>query len=318
MRTNLNSSFVYEYADPGPEETLKRRAFTYSRAALQVATALDKRLVIHPRFKEALEALDRAFQLAGVLSVGQGVVVAGHGGMGRSELARYFIRTLPSNSLVDRTSSALLIELGKHPTGGSVLESLLGAVKYPFPRVTGERVRQKAEILSSALQQRQTKMLFVDRAEHLLLQRTMSRSDKAGTSATATLISLMDSVPLSLVLLGDVSSEELNRLDEGLGRRMNARVRLDRFEPTVQWHAFVRAFVALSDTIDLGILDNAEQVQRLHQITSGSLDRFKHLVLEAVMVAEDAGVRAVELPHLRTAFGRVFRGAHDANPYDHA
>ena len=68
-----------------------------------------------------------------------------------------------------------LIELGKHPTGGSVLESLLGAVKYPFPRVTGERVRQKAEILSSALQQRQTKMLFVDRAEHLLLQRTMSR-----------------------------------------------------------------------------------------------------------------------------------------------
>jgi len=316
MKTNLSPSFVYEYSDPGPEETLKRRTFTYSSAALQVASALDKRLVIHPQFKEALEALDRAFQLAGVLSVGQGVVVDGDGGMGRSELARYFMRTLPKTSLVDQSSAALLIELGKHPTGGGVLESLLGAVRYPFPRVSAERLRQKTEILTAALKQRQTRMLFVDRAEHLRLQRSMSRSDKAGTAATATLVSLMENVPLSVVLLGDVAAEELLRLDEALARRMIPRVSLERFKPTVQWHAFVRAFVALSDTIDLSILDDAEHVRRLHGITSGVLDRFKHLVLEAVMVAEDAGARAVELQHLKLAFSRAFRGARDANPYD--
>jgi len=311
---NQSISLV-ELGDFEPDRVNARRMFMYSTTALKAAEVVDKLCVNYPQFKAAFEAMDRAFQLAGVLSTPQGITITGDRGMGLSTAGSYFSKSLPQSATFDRPYAALTVHLAKNPTAGSIIEPLLAAVDHPFPMTTASRMQQKRRVLEDALRQRRTKMLIVDNAEYLLSQRALSRTDRAGTNCTAVLRYLMDEVPLSVVLLGDISREDIRRIDEAFADRLNVTVRLDRFAIGPSWSAFIRAFVKQCRSIDLSALVSDDEIRRLHDITAGSLRAFKHLVLEAVLVAHDAPAQSVSIDHLRLAFDRAFRGLRESNPY---
>lgn len=297
------------------KQTKQRRVFMYSSGALKAAEVVDAMLVNYVHFNDALEAMDRAFQLAGVLSTPQGVLVAGHRGMGRTSLAAFFLKQLPRPSPFDSSLAALQVSLSKFPTAASIIEPLLLAVGYHQTHVTLTRLDRKRQILEDALRQRRTKMLIVDNAEYLITQRGLSRSDKIGTCSTAMLRSLMDGAGVALVLLGDISLEQLNKVDDALADRIGATVRLERLAAANLWKKFVELFVKGCRGIDVAILAIEEETVRAQRITGGSLRAFKHLALEAVLVAYDDGASAVRTEHLRLAYARAFRGSREVNPY---
>lgn len=310
-----NPIALVDPAEVDEKQAKQRRIFMYSAGALKAAETVDAMLVNYVHFNEALEAMDRAFQLAGVLSTPQGVLIAGHRGMGRTALAKYFVKKLPRPTVFDSTLSALPITLSKYPTAASIVEPLLLAVGYPQPHVTVARLDRKRQILEDALRQRRTKMLIVDNAEYLVTQRGLSRADRIGTNSTSMLRSLMDGASVALVLLGDISVEQLSKIDDALADRIGVTVRLERMVAANLWRKFVELFVRGCQAMDIGILACEEEVARTQRITAGSLRAFKHLVLEAVLVAHDDGSTVVSQSHLRLAYARAFRGSRDANPY---
>lgn len=312
---NTNHASLVDFPDFEPDRVNERRMFTYSESALKTAKVVDRHCVNYPQFKTALEAMDRAFQLAGVLSTPQGVFISGDRGMGTSMAGEHFASSLPRSALFDRAFAALQISLDKHPTAASILDPLLSAVGHPFPVTTPARLLQKRAVLEDALKQRRTRMLIVHNAEFLLSQRAMSRSDRQGTTCTAALRSLMDRVQLSLVLLGNVSKGDLRKVDDALEDRINVSVHLARFAMSPAWHAFVRSFIKQCESMDLTFFSSPEEVRRLHEITGGSLRAFKHMVLETVLVAYDANAPVANADHARIAFDRAFRGMRESNPY---
>ncbi|MCV2360403.1 TniB family NTP-binding protein [Paucibacter sp. TC2R-5] len=296
------------------QQCRERRMFSYSKAAVSVAQRVDNVYVNHSSFRTAVEALDRAYQLAGEFSQPEGVIVAGDG-MGCSTLGKYFVSTLPAGGLFDSQTSVIAIKLNSSPTGGSLVEGILSELKYPFPTVGADRLFKKTEILVSALKQRRVRMLLIDDAELLLSQRALCRDDRIGTTCSALLRHLMDEVPLAVVLLGAVSKEQILRIDQKFASRLNAVAKLEPFGLTPEWTAFLQAFVKQCDDIDLKFLTATEEVLRLNGVTQGSLRVFKHLVVEAVLVAMDGDARVVNQAHLALAYSRAFRGSAEKNPY---
>jgi hypothetical protein len=137
-----------------------------------------------------------------------------------------------------------------------------------------------------------------------------------GSNVTDLLRELMDEVPLGLALCGAPGLEDLASIDEHLGSRVGARFLLPSFDVGPTWHGFVRTFRRHCNAFDLTIVDEKEEVARLHRATRGNLREFKRLVTEGVLIAADAGDPALTVAHLSLAFSRIHgEGNSAANPY---
>lgn len=306
----------FDAPDEDERKVAARRLFMYSPRALQVAAQTQRVVVNHPDFTQPLAGCDRVFQLSRELNLQQGAVIAGPTGVGKTALIRFFRESLPSSSLFQRGLGALAVRTPKRPHAGHFVGALLRQIRYPFPQVTTTTMSIKRELLIEALQQKGTRLLFVDEAQHLKGQTRLRSRDTDGSTATDVLRELMDEVPLGLCLCGTEELLELQSIDESLNGRVSARFRMRDFEYGSTWHAFLRAFHRQSKTYSLEVLTSKEEAQRLHKATGGNPRAFKRLITEAVLVAVDGGCDAVSTPHLKAAYAQVYGASPPAGgPY---
>lgn len=299
---------MLDFDSPGEEEQkiLQRRLFMYSMDAIRVAAEVDRRMVNYQAFADAMQGVDRVFQLGRELTVQQGLRVTGPSGSGKTALARYFLSSLPRSTLFEDGYGAFAVRLPSRPTVGQVVGTLLRRLRYPFPQVNGRTLDAKRQVLIDAFRQKGTRLIFVDEAHHVLAQgRAHARDAAVFGNVTDLLRELMDEVGVALVLLGTDELDELARVDEHLANRVSARLQLKGLDSSAQWQGFVRSFVKNSASINLDLLASRTEAQRLYTATRGNLRSFKRLVTEAVLVACDDGTKSVAVEHLRLANDRV-------------
>ncbi len=307
----------FDAPDEDERQTLNRRLFTYTPPAIKAAVTVDRIMVNYPAFADAMEGLDRVFQLGRELSVQQGITIMGASGSGKTALVRYFLSSQPKSNLFEEGYGAIAIRLTGRPTVGYVVGGLLRRLRYPFPRVVAQTLDIKRQVLIDALRQKRTRLILIDEAQYLLTQaRLHGRAQATHCNVTDVVRELMDEVPIAVALMGTSELLELEGADAHLANRMSARFELRGLDVPAVWHGFVRSFAKQSTAIDLSHLAGKEDVARLYQATAGNLRSFKRLVTEATLVAVDESERVVTRSHLRTAFDRVSgKAASKENPY---
>ncbi len=307
----------FDSLEEDEQKLQQRRIFMYSPAAIRAAAEVDRRMVNYQAFADAMQGIDRVFQLGRELTVQQGLSVTGPSGSGKTALARYFLSSLPKSTLFEDGYGAFAIRLPSRPTVGQVVGTLLRRLRYPFPQVNGRTLDAKRQVLIDAFGQKGTRLIFVDEAHHLLAQGRAHARDAAVFGNVSDLLrELMDEARVALVLLGTDELDELARIDEHLANRVSARLQLKGLDSPAHWHGFVRSFIRSSSAVDLGFLSAPVEAQRLYTATHANLRSFKRLVTEAVLVALDDGKKAVAVEHLRLAYDRVNgKDAGVENPY---
>jgi len=293
-----------------------RRLKTYSTRALSIAMPAARVFVAHPAFSAAVVGLDRIYQLAGNSSVPQGGLLIGETGTGKTSLLRYYRDSMPTDLCSEVGSTVLYIRLQDQPNVGRIVSSLLRQLNYAFSQVRAETVGLKKDILIDGLRQKGSRLLFVDEA-HTLLHSTRRRAvNSDGNEVTEALREFMDESGIGLVLSGSPMLDQIAECDRHLAARLPTRFELRNFTELPQFLAFVRAFSSRFPAIDLSELAQADVARRWLQACDGNPRQVKQMVLEAILVAIDAGKPAVDRDVLAAAFPRLAgHGSLRANPF---
>lgn len=296
-----------------------RRMFMYSERALLASDEVDRKYVLFPDLHAVLGALDRAYQLARRVSRPQGILVSGPPGSSKTTVGQYFQRSLPASKDIIEGHGALSMRLRSNPCAGAIVSLLLRAARHPFTAIRKGRFDSMRDIAFEALQQMGTRVLFIDQAH--VLEQSVRKSQRASkgaveTTASEVLRDLMDETGIALVFLVSDSFGGLERVDESLADRVLVRLNLRHFDDDAVWCQFLGEIGNRTKCIDFKILSDRNIATLTHRAVLGNRRHTKILLTEAVLVAVDAGAKAVERQHFETAFQRV-NGITSAkvNPY---
>lgn len=309
--------FGVDELDTFQTRTLERRMMTYSKPALLVAEGIGRIFVAYPAFQRSLNALDRAFQLSRATPMPQGVVLTGPTGTGKSSLAKYFIASLPNDSLFEAGLGVVSIRLQERPSLGRVVSTLLTQLRYPLPQVKGSTIASKRDVLIGVLRMKGTRLLLIDEAGHMcVIGLRRAQNSSHGNEITELFRELIDEASIGVGLLGDERLRSLAQLDPALAARVSTHEHLPDFSMDGLWAGFVRSFVKQCASFDLNFLVEPQQLPLIYRATGGNPRRFKGLVMESVLVATDSSQTTLSQELMDIAFERLNGSASLAiNPY---
>lgn len=312
-----------ELLDESDRQFKERVRFTYSAKALRRLEQMASIYVIHPDAKLALAQLDRAYQLAGVAKASQSVAVLGPTGAGKTELIKYFLGTLPRETLIDKSPPAMVVRLQARPAAGWMVSTLLRRVGYPFSTVSDRQFYTKRDHLIEALRNKKCKLLVIDEAHHLATAANTRDLRRIGTNVTDVLKELVDELGLMLVLCGDdVGLQDVLNQDTHLRGRAPNTIRLKDFQNGRDWNGVVAKYVKHVPEISFEALMTSKELNLMREATGGNQRNLKWFLTEVVMICVDENCSVVERHHLCLAYDRLFgKHAFRANPYgslDHA
>lgn len=305
MTEQFHISDFDEPENDDERRTKARRMFMYSTKALDAAANIEKIHVLFTDFKTGLEITDRIYQLGRVLDTPQGALILGAPGTSKTTLARYFIAALPPSDLFQKGMGAIYVRMRANPSQGQLLSSLLRAVKYPFTEVRASRLSQMRDVVIEALQQKGTKLIFVDQAHCLSNQVRTKHKDVHETPVTDTLREIIEEVRCGMVLLADASFQGLEKIDSALADRITVRHTMAHFGSNAIWAAFLESFAKSIVDVDATILTTSDFQLATHVATGGNRRRFRRLIVEAVLIAIDAGAPILLGAHFSLANHRT-------------
>lgn len=290
-----------------------RRLDFYCKEALRIGKLVDSIYLLHDQFRVAVRACDRIFQISKELGTGHGLRLYGPSGTGVSSVYKYFSKSLPSSTLFSPGWGCIGVRAYPKTSAGHLVGGLLRAYKYPFTRLTEQVVYEKRSLVFELVRQKGTRLIFVDKAQHLL------RGERKGcVSPTGNdfLCELIDETNVGIVLAGDEELAIDERLAEAIKSKITGRLELQPFKASAQWEGVVKSFVKNCVWIDLTLLLLPGQLKTLHGATDGNMRALKRLITEAVMVCVQQKQRAVSREHMKEAFDLVFgTTSNRINPY---
>ncbi|MDF3822962.1 TniB family NTP-binding protein [Leptospira sp. 96542] len=308
MKTNtarFSESLDLVEPTPDEQETYARHVKTYSTQALKQGSLVDRCIVNHSQFTRAVTAMERAFQLAPEFETPQGIVMVGPPGTGKTATFNYFRATLPKSSLFADGEGAIGLRCPKAPRVGTFVTGLLKVYRYPFTGGNAKQMYIRRHVLFDAIQQKGTRLIFIDESQHLLYAPHTKVAEDSDTEVSEFLKDLMDTCRVALVLAG---SRELNRLqeaDSALASRLSVKETLTEIPLDAEWMGILKTFSRQCPNIDQSAILAPEMAMLLHKATSGNLRSLKRLLLEAVLLTADSLEAAISKATLSRAFTLV-------------
>lgn len=287
-RKSFDASTALDEPDESELEDLERRLQIYSVEALRTGSVVDKIFVRHPDFERAITALDRLFQLGLEFDVPQGVRLIGQPGTGKSAAFSYFKKSLPGSSLYSSGAGAIGARLQRTPVTGRVIATLFQAIDYPFASGSAKRMFDRRGILYEAIRSKGTRLIWIDEAHHLMLERHVRDNVPHETETAEFLREMMDETRTSLVLAGSSDLHKLDVLVPALASRVAGIEQMREIPDGANWAGFIRAFADACSSYDVGFIKTPEIMRRLYMATKGNMRSFKRLLVEAVLIAVDA------------------------------
>lgn len=298
------------------KELMARRLREFDLAALDAGASVERVYVKFPEFKDALDACDRIFQLATRFDTPHGMILTGPPGASKTTLADYFIKSLPASELFEPDFGAIIIRLRTAPSQGYIVSGLLHALKYPLAHVRRGRVFAMRDVAFEALRQRGTRVVFVDQAHCLSTQSRPRHADVLESGASDTLREMMEETKVGLVLLADAAFRGLEHVDKALDDRVTVKMAMTHFEKGALWDGFLDAFCKMVKCVDLSFIKTPHGSSSTLSATNGNRRTFRRLVVEAVMIAVQNGLKVVGEEQLKRAFDAINgKASTRSNPY---
>lgn len=304
--------------DDEQQKAIRNRWFeTYSLKALDMAMGIDNIVVETPEFTSGMTTLSRVFQLGREFSVPQGVIVMGPTGTGKTTLVETFRDTLPKSALFEKGLGVLHATLPKRTAQGALISSLLQAGRYPFSTVTKHEIGPKKQMLFELIRTKGTRMIVLEGAEHLFDQKSLAGNDSPdGTDVTKLICETIDVTRVAFVLTGSNRLNDLHKLDLSLASRIVRKEVFSNFKQDANWYGFLKAFEQQYVGIKLDLLAENWAPPQFYKATGGNLRSFKMLMIEAVLVAVDAGQKTLTPGIVKAAFDRIHGGGRQrGNPF---
>lgn len=315
--TKSNEIQDIDAPDAEEVELKKRRISVYSTQALKSAAAVDRLYVNHPGFAQAIQALDRVFQIAGKFEMQQGITIEGPPGVGKTSVYRYFRRTVPSSNLFAQGMGIVGVRGIKRTTIGYLIRALLKAYKYPFSSGTEAQLYARRGILIDLIREKGTRILFIDESSAMLTKGAHRSASQHETDVTDLLREILDECGIGVVLASYGGDASLKLTDNALASRMSVRCRLEEFGCDIPWHGLLHAFASQCTEFDLGFIKDRSIGKLLHASSMGNIRDLKRLLTEAVLIATDEKQLTLNSKILGKAFNEVKGRGHDSpNPFD--
>lgn len=308
MKTNTaRFSESLDLAEPtlDEQETYFRRVNTYSTQALMQGSLVDRCIVNHSQFTRAVTAMERAFQLAPEFETPQGVVLVGPPGTGKTAAFKFFRETLPSSSLFAAGEGAIGLRCPKRPRVGTFVSALLNAYRYPFASGNSKQMYIRRHVLFEAMQQKGTRLIFVDESQNMLYARQTTTGEDCDTEVSEFFKEMMDTCRVALVLAGSRDLNRLSESDSALSSRLSVKETLIDIPLDAEWMGILKTFSQQCPKIDQSAIVAPEMAMLLHKATFGNLRSLKRLLLEAVLLTADSLEAAISKATLSRAYTLV-------------
>lgn len=309
MKTPFEDSLALDALDKEEVEIQTRRLQTYSVESLRAGVAVERVFVAHPKFALAVRMLDRLFQLGSEMETPQGACLVGPPGVGKTAVYKYFCGTMPTSSLFEPGTGAIGIRIPIRPISGQLIRALLQALAYPFSSGSYTQLYNRRLVVFEAIKSKGTRLLWLDEAHHLIPRRPDGSLNNYEGDATEFLRELIDESQVSMVLSGSEALDDLPKSLPHLASRISGRETLDAFALDATWLAFLNAFSKQVSVLNTSIICDRGVAMQLHKATDGNPRRFKQLMVEATLVAHEAGRDTLDIPTLKAAYALVFGSA---------
>lgn len=284
---------------------------SYSDKALDIASSLAQIRINHTQFRDALEGIGRVIQLGNRLQEPFGVSIVAPPGAGKSLVIECVQKNICDWNFL-RPNSVLVASLKESPTVAQIQNDLLANFNYAItPRSTRQTNAVLYNVLINAIKQHDIRLIALDEYQHVFL----ARKDDVHASVNDWLKRLMTQARVPVLLVGTETLRGIEKADPQLSTRIAAIFNLAEFRNDADWRALLVAFANAAKDIDLSALPE-KYATSMHKATEGIFRMLKKLIIEAAMVAVDAGARAVEKDHLKDGFHRVVGpGSSKVNPF---
>ena len=123
-------------------------------------------VILHPRFNEALEGLERIVNQTEFSGLPFGATVIGESGSGKSTLMKVLLRRIPSLDLLGEQVTAFSVSAQSCPTIGDLLIKMARQLGFPVA-LRGNRISDMSLNLFAALRERRARVLFIQDFQHL-------------------------------------------------------------------------------------------------------------------------------------------------------
>jgi hypothetical protein len=283
----------------------------YTEDALIVGRRLNKVVVNHSSFVQALEGIGRIIQLGNELGAPRGMCLVAPSGCGKSLLID-LLRTNACGWPFLNPQSILVAALKENPTVSHVQGELLSQFKYPITPKPSERNNSSVnKVLVHAIAHNKIQLTAIDEYQHIFLTRT----DGVRRSINDWLKRYMTLTERPILLTG---TEELLALENGdpqISTRISSTFRLAPFKHDAEWKGVLKCFIESCPEVDLRSMLSLSS-RDLHTASQGVFRNVKQLVVEAAMIAVDDQHKALDRTHLCLAFARVYGAASSReNPF---
>lgn len=270
----------------------------YSDRAIAVGRSIAKIQVKHTRFSEALDGAARVIQLGNSIPEPFGMTLLGAAGTGKS----FVIECLEQNVMgwpFLRPNAVLCASLKEEPTVAQIQADLLAQFNYVIsPRATKQTNKSLFDLLTAAVKQHGIQLIALDEFHHVFLS-----SKKEVRSAVVDWTKrCMTETKLPCLLSGTGMLQSIETADPQLSTRVSSVYRLPEFQNDADWIGVLDAIVSRSPEVDLSLIPRKHTA--IFRATKGVFRSLKSLLIEAAMVAIDAGETSVKIEHLALAFQR--------------
>lgn len=276
----------------------------YTPQALAAGRELRDVVIQHSSFQKALELISNAIEVGNGAGVFSGVRITAPSGSGKSLLIECLQKNTIDSPFLDGEFSVIRTELKESPSVSQVQSGLLENFRYGLM----DQVRRRQNnndvhrVLLAAVREHRVQLIVLDEFQHVF----SSANDKVSTSVIDWLKRLMNMTQIPVVLVGTELMDRLGPVDPQLTTRVPTTIKLMPFILNGEWVGFLKAIVHKCVAVDLSIIINPPLVTQLYNVTRGVIRPLKALLVQAVIMAVNAGEKELTVDRLYSAYSMVY------------